>query len=84
MIKPTKHIPPNQSIIFLAGYIRNILDRSMSIDDIANVLDNDPKYKTVSSSVNDIILALDILFCIKEISITRDGLLEVRRKNETN
>ena len=77
MILPTKHITLSESIVGLAGYLLTFLkDGSYSIDMIWDRLAN-PKDDIgacfVRHSIDNVVLAIDLLFMMKVLDINDEG-----------
>lgn len=77
MLLPEKHINLSESLWGLGGVILKILEKPKYLDDLLNdyqKIDNS-KYFPASHSINEVILALDLLFAIGAITKNEKGEL---------
>lgn len=82
---PHKHIRFCDSILALAGYLRQLLLEPHTLDELWVLIDRDGSGWPAKPSFNNIVLAIDVLFAIGQIYITQDGRLHVATKqNEAN
>ena len=77
MLLPEKHIKISESLWGLGGVILKILEKPKSFDDLLNDYQkiNDSKSFPASHSINEVILALDLLFAIGAITKNEKGEL---------
>lgn len=87
---PHKHIRFAGSLIGMAGYVRQFIGESpTSVDGLwAKIQAEDKQNKIFSLDFTQLIYALDILLCIKEIKVDSNGLIykitTFGNDNETN
>jgi hypothetical protein len=70
---PHKHTRFNDSIITLAGRVRDLLDQPRSIDEIWSVVSGRSNAWGVSVSFTHLVLAVDMLYAIRQIKLVADG-----------
>lgn len=77
MLLPEKHINLSESLWGLGGVILKILEKPKYFDDLLNdyqKIDNSKSFPA-SHSINEVILALDLLFAIGAITKNEKGEL---------
>lgn len=76
MVLPSKHIKFSESLLGLAGYILELIDSPLSIDELWHKYSNRNKSKLPAyHDFDNLILALDLLFILGLINITQEGKL---------
>lgn len=72
---PHKHIKFSDSIIALAGFARSLLDQPKSIDELwVEIMKNANQWVT-KVTFTHLVLAIDVLFAIKQIESISNGRL---------
>ena len=74
---PHKHIRFCESLIGLAGYIRQLLNNPLTIDELYLLLDNPDSTWLYKPSFEQVVSAVVILFAIGQISETDNNKLQV-------
>jgi hypothetical protein len=77
MLLPEKHINFSESLWGLGGVILKILEKPKYLDDLLNdyqKIDNSKSFPA-SHSINEVVLALDLLFAIGAITKNEKGEL---------
>ena len=81
MILPSKHINFSQSLLGLGGFILNILNKPMTLDEVWVKYSKRSKEEFPGHhSFDNIVLAIDLLYMIGSIKINENGEIS----NETN
>jgi hypothetical protein len=80
---PHKHIRFSESLIGLAGFVRQILKQPHTIDEIWNVLDCDNSGWFYRPTFEQLVIAVVILFALGQIKETTSHQLSVIH-HETN
>ena len=81
MILPSKHINFSQSLLGLGGFILNILNKPMTLDEVwVKYSERSKKEFPGYHSFDNIVLAIDLLYMIGSIKINENSEIF----NETN
>jgi hypothetical protein len=78
---PHKHTTFSESLLGTAGLLRSLLVEPRSIDELWSMVQTDAESWPARPSFTEVLLAVDLLFCIGQVSPSRDG--RVRRRVET-
>ena len=73
MLLPHKHVRFSNSLIAIAGYIRSLIDGPVSIEELWIKIEQKNKSTIITPSFTQFILAVDILFCIKQITLDNEN-----------
>ncbi len=79
MILPSKHIRFSESLLGLGGVILNILQEPKTIDEIwfkFSEINNNKRVFPAYHNFDNIVLALNYLFIVGAVSITKDGRIQ--------
>lgn len=77
MLLPSKHISLPESIFVLGFYLLSLIDRPMTLQEIWNMfskVNHTPEYPAYHGFEN-VVLALDFLYCINAIEYDESGLI---------
>jgi hypothetical protein len=74
---PHKHIRFCESLIGLAGYIRQLLNKPLTIDEVYTILNSSESVWLYKPSFEQVVSAVVILFAIGQISETDNNKLKV-------
>lgn len=74
---PHKHIRFCESLIGLAGYIRQLLNKPLTIDEVYTLLNSSDSVWLYKPSFEQVVSAVVILFAIGQISETDNNKLQV-------
>ena len=79
---PNKHLRIDESILGLAGYCLTLLDKPMSPDELlAHLHSNNSKW-SFKPNMDYVLLALDTLYAIKQITPVSDNRVHRRVKDK--
>ncbi|WP_431356442.1 ABC-three component system middle component 6 [Enterobacter roggenkampii] len=73
MLLPHKHVRFCNSLIAIAGYIRTLIDGPVSIEELWTKVERKSKSTIITPSLTQFMLAVDILFCIKQITLDNEN-----------
>jgi len=68
---PHKHVKFSESTLAIAGRIRQLVAEPRSVDELWSLINHNDWPRT--PSFTQLVLAIDLLFAIKQIAATRDG-----------
>lgn len=75
VLLPHKHVRFCDSLIGLAGFIRGLLTEPRTLDELWALLDRDNSGWLTRPSFTHVVLAVDILFALKQIELTNGNRL---------
>lgn len=70
---PHKHVSFSQSTLAVAGRIRRLLSQPRGIDELWSIINHNAEEWPQKPSFTQMILAIDVLFAIKQVDATADG-----------
>ena len=70
---PHKHVPFSDSTLALAGRIRQLVVEPRSVDELWTLVNHNAEDWPRTPSFTQLVLAIDVLFAIKQITATGDG-----------
>lgn len=73
MLLPHKHVRFSKSLLAIAGYIRTMLVEPHTLDELWTVCESRRHNGLINPSFTQLILAVDILFAIKQAETDADG-----------
>lgn len=73
MLLPHKHVQFSASLLAVAGFVREFLSEPCTLDELWEVIDNRRESSPIKPSFTQMILAVDILFAIKQAQSDEDG-----------
>jgi len=73
MLLPHKHVRFCKSLIAIAGYIRLLIDGPVSIEELWVKIEKNNKSTIIAPSFTQFMLAVDILFFIKQITLDNEN-----------
>jgi hypothetical protein len=79
-ILPHKHITFSQSLLGTAGMLRGLLTQPRTVDELWSLSRNGTSDWPAKPTFTEVILAVDLLFLIGEVSAAPDG--RVRRPHD--
>jgi hypothetical protein len=68
---PHKHVQFSESTLAIAGRIRQLVAEPRSVDELWSLINHNDWPRT--PSFTQVVLAIDVLFAIKQIAATPDG-----------
>lgn len=74
---PHKHVRFCDSVIALSGYLRQLLTEPRTIEELWTLVDRDQSDWPVRPNFNHVVLALDVLYAIKQVKLSQDGRVQV-------
>lgn len=74
---PHKHVRFCDSVIALSGYLRQLLTEPRTIEELWTLVDRDQSDWPVRPHFNHVVLALDVLYAIKQVKLSQDGRVQV-------
>lgn len=84
MLLPHKHVRFSNSLIAIAGYIRSLIDGPVSIEELWLKIERKNKTTIITPSFTQFMLAVDILFCIKQITLDNENRIMPTYCNDDN
>lgn len=84
MLLPHKHVRFSNSLIAIAGYIRSLIDGPVSIEELWLKIERKNKTTIITPSFTQFMLAVDILFCIKQITLDNENRIIPIYYNDDN
>lgn len=70
---PHKHVKFSASLIAMAGHVRGYLSEPRTIDELWSVVDSANKSSTIKLTFTHLVLAVNILFAIQQVTANSDG-----------
>jgi hypothetical protein len=70
---PHKHVQFSESTLAIAGRIRRLITEPRSVDELWSLISHNAEDWPSIPSFTQIVLAIDVLFAIKQIAVTTDG-----------
>ncbi|MDR2125172.1 MAG: hypothetical protein LBP38_09395 [Desulfovibrio sp.] len=70
---PGKHVLLRASIVALAGHIRTLPAKPRTLDELWAELNRGTFLRPGTSSLDDVVYALDVLFALKQLKMFDDG-----------
>lgn len=70
---PHKHVRFSESLIGVAGMVRRRLDQPRTIDELWAILESEADEWPSRPSFSHLVLAIDVLFAIKQVRTAPDG-----------
>lgn len=70
---PHKHVRFSESTVALAGLVRELLTEARTVDELWVLIDQKRTEWPAKPSFTDIILAVDVLFAIKQVKAVSEG-----------
>ena len=70
---PHKHVQFSESTLAIAGRIRQLVAEPRSVDELWSLINHNAENWNCSPSFTQMVLAIDVLFAIKQIAATPDG-----------
>ena len=70
---PHKHVQFSESTLAIAGRIRQLVAEPRSVDELWSLINHNAEDWPRSPSFTQMVLAIDVLFAIKQIAATPDG-----------
>ena len=67
------HVRFSNSLIAIAGYTRSLIDGPVSIEELWTKVERKNKSTIITPSFTQFMLAVDILFCIKQIMLDNEN-----------
>lgn len=78
MLLPHKHVRFSSSLIAIAGYIKQLLETPKTIDDLWVSIEASKNKSLIDPNFTQLILALNLLFAIKQIDQDKEGRLMLK------
>jgi len=75
---PHKHIRFSESLIGLAGFVRQLLKKPLSIDELWEILSRDKSGWLYKPTFEQIVIAVVILFALGQLIEVEAGKLQVK------
>lgn len=75
MILPNKHIRFANSLVAIAGYVKNYLNEPRNVDELWALVNSDSNI--ISPTFTQLILAIDLLFAIKVVNSDFEGRIHL-------
>jgi hypothetical protein len=72
---PHKHVRFCDSLLGLAGFIRGLLTEPRTVDELWALIDRENSGWLARPSFTHVVLAIHILFALKEVELTRSNRL---------
>lgn len=73
MLLPHKHVRFGSSLIAIAGYLRELLYEPRTLDEVWAMIESNRTQYPIKPTFTQLVLAVDILFAIKQASSGPDG-----------
>jgi hypothetical protein len=70
---PHKHVQFSESTLAIAGSIRQMVAEPRSVDELWSLINHNAEDSSRTPSFTQVVLAIDVLFAIKQIAATPDG-----------
>ncbi len=70
---PHKHVQFSESTLAIAGRIRQLVAEPRSVDELWSLISHKAEDWPRTPSFTQVVLAVDVLFAIKQIAVTPDG-----------
>jgi hypothetical protein len=70
---PHKHVQFSESTLALAGRIRQMVAEPRSVDELWSLINHNAEDWPRTPSFTQVVIAIDVLFAIKQIAATPDG-----------
>ncbi|ENX11105.1 ABC-three component system middle component 6 [Acinetobacter variabilis] len=78
---PHKHVRFSSSLVTVAGYINTLLVAPMTIEELWKIVEFNNTTSVIKPNFTQLVLAIDLLFAIKQIEASTDGLLISKKAN---
>lgn len=72
-ILPHKHVRFSESLLGIAGFIRQRLNQPRTVDELWTTVETAGKQWPSHPSFTEVVLAVDVLFAIKQVRASADG-----------
>ena len=76
-ILPHKHVRFSESLIGIAGFVRTRLDQPRTIDELWAVMESEGTDWPSRPSFTQLVLAVDVLFAIRQVRSAPDGRISL-------
>ena len=70
---PHKHVQFSESTLAIAGRVRQLVSEPRSVDELWSIISHNGDDWPRSPSFTQLVLAIDVLFAIKQIAATSEG-----------
>ena len=70
---PHKHVQFSESTLAIAGRVRQLVAEPRSVDELWSIINHNAQDGPRAPSFTQLVLAIDMLFAIKQIAATGDG-----------
>ena len=72
-ILPHKHVRFSESLLGIAGFIKQRLNQPRTVDELYTTVESEAKEWPSRPSFTEVVLAVDVLFAIKLVRESSDG-----------
>jgi hypothetical protein len=74
---PHKHLRFCESLLGIAGHMRALLREPRTVDELWSLLDRDMPEWPARPTFTQVVLAIDVLFALREVSFVSEGRIRL-------
>ncbi|WP_052156914.1 ABC-three component system middle component 6 [Pseudomonas aeruginosa] len=82
MLLPHKHIRFCSSLVAIAGHLRQLIREPRTLDELWAMIESDRSNKIIRPTFTQLVLAVDILFAIKQAQPGIDGRISLIKTDD--
>lgn len=85
VLTPSKHVRFDQSLLYIAGIVKQKLEnKAKTIDVLYSLLEKEFREKDkIAPSFTEIVFAVDLLYALSQVELSNSGKVRLTKKGET-